>query len=665
MTTRLGTVPELDVPWDQLSDAVEEMSRRAASAGSYLVDAGAAWSGLKDAYRQPDTELEVHAALTELDGPMQEWTAALAAARDALAAFVSAGRPLQAEAEELAAARPALAAHLATALDGDGAQGDNQAERALRRAEAFNGRIAALRADWQALSSETSAALKGISGGTLDSLPATPLLAASASLPAAPPWASFTSGLNERFGPLTPESYLASLTGLTDQELRDWAAANPEGAALLAANTLPALRLPGSAEAVMAQAMANDAALTEAGISAIRDAWKGLAPDDQERLLLLYPAVFGALNGVPFANRIRANTLTAAGYRETVATQQERLGAKPDLNDYLADARNTHGHPRAVYQQAYNRYTADLEDWQAEHNRLATLRSGLDFAVENRLQVVMLGLEGDGRIVTMDGALGPGTRTIATLVPGTGADLGQLEAYTHRLDAVNGEPSADTVSFYWQGTDLPDEISDNITASFNEDGGPLLAAFDHALDLEARSDARTTYIGYSAGGSLLGTGEREGLDSTNIVYVAPAGTGHNVGSPADTANPDANRYWLQTRDDPISAAQLLGGGYHGSSFWRGGSPTAMDPVRLETGFLAPEDSGSLMGGHTDYFRRDSTSATNIQGIIEGTEVSPYVEDQIHQTYSAYGPLIVSPLEQNPEDYAYGNLETVTVESLEK
>ncbi|MGW6174172.1 alpha/beta hydrolase [Arthrobacter sp. NPDC055138] len=664
MTIRLGSVPEFDVPWDQLSDAVQEMSQRAASAGSYLMDAGAAWSGLKDAYRQPDTELEVHAALAELEGPTQEWTAALGAARDAVAAFVAAGRPLQAEAEELAAARPALAAQLA-GLDGDEPPDDNQAERVLRRAEAFNGRIASLRADWQALRSETAAALKAISGGTLDSLPATPLLAASAALPAAPPWASFTSGLNERFGPLTPESYLASLTGLTDQELRDWAAANPEGAALLATNTLPAWRLPGSAEAVMARAMANDAGLTEAGISTIRDAWKGLAPDDQERLLLLYPAVFGALNGVPFTNRIRANTLTAAGYRETVATQQEQLGTKPDLNDYLADARNTNGQPRAAYQQAYNRYMADLEDWEAEHNRLATLRTGLDFAVDHQLQVVTLSLEGDGRIVTMDGALGPGTRTIATLVPGTGADLGQLEAYTRRLDAVNGEPSTGTVSFYWQGTDLPNEITDNITTSFNEDGGPLLAAFDHALDLETRPDARTTYIGYSAGGSLLGTGEREGLDSTNIVYVAPAGTGHNVGSPADTANPDAHRYWLQTRDDPISAAQLLGGGYHGPSFWRGGSPTAMDPVRLETGFLSPDNPDSLMGGHTDYFRQDSTSATNIQGVIEGTEVSPYVEDQIHQTYSAYGPLIVSPLEQNPEDYAYGNLETVTVESLEK
>ncbi len=661
MTIRLGSVPELDVPWDQLSDAVEEMSQRAASAGGYLVDAGAAWSGLKDAYRQPDTELEVHAALAELDGPMQEWTAALAAARDAVAAFVAAGRPLQAEAEALAAARPALAAQLA-ALDGDEAPADNHAERALRRAEAFNGRVASLRADWQALSAETAAALQGISGGTLDSLPATPLLAASATLPAAPPWARFTSGLNERFGPLTPESYLASLTGLTDRELRDWAAANPEGAALLAANKLPAWRLPGSAEAVMARAMANDAALTEAGIGTIRDAWKGLAPGDQERLLLLYPAVFGALNGVPFANRIRANTLTAAGYRETVAGLQKQLGAEPELNDYLVSGQNQH---RADYQRAYLQYTEDLETWQAEHNRLATLRTGLDFAVEHQLQVVTLSLDGDGRIVTMDGALGPGTRTIATLVPGTGADLGQLEAYTRRLDAVNGEPSTETVSFYWQGTDLPDEIPDNITTAFNENGGPLLAAFDHALDLETRPDVRTTYIGYSAGGSLLGTGEREGLDSTNIVYVAPAGTGHNVGSPADTANPDAHRYWLQTRDDPISAAQILGGGYHGPSFWRGGSPTAMDPVRLETGFLKPDDPGSLMGGHTDYFRQDSTAATNIQGVIEGTEVSPFVEDQIHQTYSAYGPLIISPLEQRPEDYAYGNLETVTVESLEK
>ena len=311
----------------------------------------------------------------------------------------------------------------------DEAPDDNQGERVLRRAEAFNGRLASLRADWQTLTSETSAALKGISGGTLDSLPATPLLAASATLPAAPPWASFTSGLNERFGPLTPESYLASLTGLTDQELRDWAAANPEGAALLAANKLPAWRLPGSAEAVMARAMANDAGLTEAGISNIRDAWKGLAPGDQERLLLLYPEVFGALNGVPFANRIRANTLDRrglprnGGHPAGAARRQAGPQRLPRCRPEYARA------PRAITSGLTTAYTGS-RGWEAEHNRLATLRTGLDFAVDHQLQVVTLSPEGDGRIVTMDGALGPGTRTIATLVPGTGADLGQLEAYT-------------------------------------------------------------------------------------------------------------------------------------------------------------------------------------------------------------------------------------------
>lgn len=92
----------------------------------------------------------------------------------------------------------------------------------------------------------------------------------------------------------------------------------------------------------------------------------------------------------------------------------------------------------------------------------------------------------------------------------------------------------------------------------------------------------------------------------------------------------------------------------------------MDPVRLETGFRKQDEPESLIRGHVDYFWLRSTSALNIKGVIEGTNVIPYVEDEITNTYSPFGSVVVtSPIEEHPEDYAYGNLETVTVESLEK
>lgn len=216
------------------------------------------------------------------------------------------------------------------------------------------------------------------------------------------------------------------------------------------------------------------------------------------------------------------------------------------------------------------------------------------------------------------------------------------------MDAINGVADPEAVSFSWQGADLPDEILDNTTSKYNEDGRPRLAAFDYAGDAEIPRNARSTYVGYSAGGSMLGTAEREGLTSTNIVYVAPAGTGHDVGSPDDTVNnSEANLYWIQTRDDPILHAQKFGGGYHGSSLWSGSYPDQqMDAIRLESGFENPKNPASIMNGHTDHFGTKSTAAANIRAVIEGGDVSSYGED--HQ-WVGPGGYPDSPLEERPED----------------
>ncbi|MCC3296827.1 hypothetical protein [Arthrobacter caoxuetaonis] len=309
-------------------------------------------------------------------------------------------------------------------------------------------------------------------------------------------------------------------------------------------------------------------------------------------------------------------------------------------------------------------FNHDHAEWKTEQERLQRLLKGLDYAFTQGTQVVMVSAEGDGRIVTMQGTPSATATRSAVLVPGTGADLGSLASYLERLDAVEGKPEQQKVSFYWQGTDLPNELHHNLTSSYNENGGPLLAAFDHALDLEVPQDTRSTYIGYSAGGSLLGTAEREGLTASNILYVAPAGTGHQVSSPSDTAGPDSNRYWIQTRDDPISVAQIGGGGFHSGSFWSGGDPkTQMGAVRLESGFVDPQKPDSLMRGHTDYFAKGSTSAANIQAVIKGGRVSLYVEEVFHYGFGyAYSE---SPIEERPEDYANMKLQTVTTGSLEK
>ena len=631
----VSSFPIIDVEWGTLDALARDLDVRAGVTESYLTDAATAWQRFGAAYREPATQDQVHTALDSLADPMAQWRASLATAAGIIRDFASAGRPLGDESKRLAAEQPEKWLS---------ADDDTAAASALA---AFNDRAEQLTKQWNALEQETVAGLAGINGGTGSGLPMT-AVPGSAALPSVN-WPGLTSTLDERFGAVTPAQLLASLRGLDTAELRAWAAANPEAAALLAANKMMGPFPAGSPEAAMAAVM--DDSLSKEGVAAIRNAWMDLSPRDQEKLLLLYPAVFGALNGVPFASRAHANTVTVAGYRHTVDQDLAAL-KEPQLSDY------------GYAYGASSLYLHDHEEWQKERERLENQLKGLDYAISHGSQVVLASLEGDGRMVTMKGTPSDEVTTAAVLVPGTGANMGSLESYTGRLNAIDGDAGSDKLSFYWQGTDLPDQLHHNVTSSYNEDGGPLLAAFDHALDLELAEGTRSTYIGYSAGGSLLGTAEREGLGATNIVYVAPAGIGHEVSGPQDTANPDANRYWIQTRDDPITVAQVAGGGFHSGSFWSGGDPkTQMGAVRLESGFLDQARTDALMKGHTDYFVERSTSAANIKAVIDGGEVRLYVEEVFHYGFGySYWE---SPLEDRPEDYTIRKWPTVSTESLEK
>lgn len=625
--------PDISVPWDVLEDAASDMASRAAVTQGYLADAVAAWRGLETTYRESDTEEKVHSALHDVQQPLQDWERSLREASNAVSDFVAAGRSLEQRVQEL------MRAENRRAPESDDAADDAAEEHLAEQAAAFT-------REWTDLQESAAAAIGSIAYGDGTGLPMAEAVG-GAVLPEAG-WAALTSQLDDRFGTPHPDRLLESLKGLNEEERREWADANPEAAALLAARGLTGRFPAGTPEHIMQGAMADGADLTRDGVKGIQEAWTSLSLDDQERLLLLYPAVFGNLNGVPFAQRAQANVITLAGHRSATQTLLDGL-REPMADDYGADY---------VSQQ---QWVADMNAYDAEKARLNNLLRGLNHAYQENTQVVMLGTEGNGQVVTMVGTPSPDTRIVATLVPGSGANLGELASYSEKFTNIYRNEEDHKLGFYWQGSDFPqDALWDNIDSDLNELGGPRLAGFDFAVDLEVPSDARSTYLGYSAGGSMMGTGEREGLDSTNIVYVAPAGPGHEVAGPGNTANPDANRYWIQTRDDSlIESAQLSGGEAHG--WWHSGR--TMDVNRLESGFSNPRDPESLMHGHMDYFHRGSTAASNMNGVIEGTTVSPFVEyierwDNGHSWQE-------SPLEDHPGNYTGDKLKAVPVKNLEE
>lgn len=55
----------------------------------------------------------------------------------------------------------------------------------------------------------------------------------------------------------------------------------------------------------------------------------------------------------------------------------------------------------------------------------------------------------------------------------------------------------------------------------------------------------------------------------------------------------------------------------------------------------------------------------MQGVVEGTGVSPYVADELSAAGDATAPVLASPIESHPEEYADYRLLMVKTESIEK
>lgn len=636
----LEGIPVIDVPWADLTAAVEDMQARASSTVGMFDAASSAWDGLQQVYSEPSTQGRIYAALKELRDPLVNWAVALSAACTVLQDFAESGKPLQRDAQELVAERSGL---LRTVAAENWPSEDRYAlDRVI---SLFNERARILRDRWTVLVAETAADLARISGGTGEGLPEN----AAVDRPALSPVNRMhPTGSLENFGTMDPESVVNSIMDLSADELRKWAAAHPDAALMLAENKMPhhgrdpertfgnissgGYRRPrGTLAAVLAPE----------GIALIRRTWLNLTAREQKRLLLLYPGEFGNMNGIPMAQRALANIVTVAGQRELVTRQIATMGGEPRPERFAQNPGE-----QALY--------ATLHAVWAE---LDSKKTGLDNAVENERQVVMVSLEGDGRIVTMEGTPSASTESSTVLVPGTTSNLSNVDEYSARLARVTGERGADSLSFYWQGTDFPNRIQDNASSRYNETGGPLLAGFDAALDLELPPGTRSTYIGYSAGAALVGTAEREGLNSTNIIYLAPSGAGNNVNSVEDTQNLEANRYWIQARDDPILAAQFLGG------ISQGGDPEQMGVTRLESGFINHDRGGPLVSGHDQYFSPDSTSVHNMKAVVQGKNVYLYIPDE---TYIDEGGVwSYSPLQTSPQEYAGHKMPSVPVESTER
>ncbi|GAA3700267.1 hypothetical protein [Gordonia hankookensis] len=350
--------------------------------------------------------------------------------------------------------------------------------------------------------------------------------------------------------------------------------------------------------------------------TARRELWSRMTPDDRRRVMHADPQTIGNLDGVDFDTRADANEINIRN-----ALTEERQAGRG-------------GGPRA----------AVLEEFA---------QRGPDGTAERRF--IAFDNTADGRFIEMVGAVGTGTRNATVYVPGTRSSMNR-SAESHGVAQDLAQRTGGPVFVYLDG-DLPQKvgfeglpdvvgrgavagllgIGSGLAASiddsavetgFARDMAPRLVGFGAALDaeLEQRApEAITTFIGFSYGGSVVGSAEQLGLRADRVVYASAAGTGVFDG-PWRNPNPDVDRYSLTAPGDPIQYIQSVPGNPHGSD-----PDTAAGVVRMDTGFTGPDANGqrTLIEGtssHGSYWHDPNSDAfRNIVRVINGDDPTPYIE----------------------------------------
>ncbi|QKT05892.1 hypothetical protein HUN08_00795 [Gordonia sp. X0973] len=323
-----------------------------------------------------------------------------------------------------------------------------------------------------------------------------------------------------------------------------------------------------------------------------------LTPEQLRRLSQADPDKIGNMDGVPFQTRIDANETNIRNAlqdeRQKQPRDQARITALQGMLDPIPD-------PLHVSNGGY--------DGQIERTFLAFKNNG------------------NGHMIELVGAIGRDTRNAAVYVPGTNSNMNGSQ--TNHDAAWNlAKKSGAPVILYMNG-DLPQDMwptfgdSDAFDTTPAKQMAPGLVSFGKELDRTldgVAPDAKTTYIGHSYGGSVVGTAEQLGLNADRVIYASSAGTGVIDDQPWTNPNHDVKRYSLTPPGDPIHLSQ-------DAPMQHGGDPdTAPGVTRIDSGYYS---NGSLVAGresHGHYWDDPGSDAfENMVKVIKGDEPTPYVK----------------------------------------
>jgi pimeloyl-ACP methyl ester carboxylesterase len=326
--------------------------------------------------------------------------------------------------------------------------------------------------------------------------------------------------------------------------------------------------------------------------------------------------------GGAFADQIAANHTKVASALTAEQANQTSLQSK--LAQLKAeDASN----PTDDFGRGLNAYQESQLDQQITQSQQ---KIGLyqDILTNNR-QILDFDPSGNGRIVELTGTIGPNTTNVGVLVPGTYTNMADFNTYAKDAASfVNADPQGHLAMVTWADGNFPQSLVPAAAdPSYSQALAPDLASFSHQLRDQINTqagpgnDVQVTVAGHSYGGAVVGLAEQDGLDANRTLYIESAGMGHNVWSPSDLhdTQADVQRYSMTAPGDPISAIQ----GVQVFGLGHGADPNTFPGVTdLATGDYPNGQPISGLAAHNGVFTTGSGAWQNMYGVFTGGAVTP-------------------------------------------
>ncbi|GAA1268182.1 hypothetical protein GCM10009665_66090 [Kitasatospora nipponensis] len=264
-----------------------------------------------------------------------------------------------------------------------------------------------------------------------------------------------------------------------------------------------------------------DAAASAAAVSAW---WSTRHAAERQDLIESCPELVGNRDGIPAADRDRANRRRLAGSRAALHRELERLGTEPRPTGVLP-GREPPGHRR----------------WRLRREAVLGKLKGLE-DIEGRLThsraphfapTYLLGFDTEGIGHAIVAVNDPDTaHNVVTFVPGSTARLAGMtgdmdKAYEIEAAARLAAPDRTTSAIAWSGYDAPQSRIAAIRLAAAHGAKDALLSFVTALRLTHRgAPAHSTVLGHSYGSTVVGLTLRDrGLPVDSVLLLGSPGAG--------------------------------------------------------------------------------------------------------------------------------------------